>query len=488
VEALIGIAQKVESHVKDFSSPNDSLKDLPAEVTGSLLAAATDVALIVDFDGTIRDVAFGSEGLSKEGYEDWLGRRWIDTVTIESRPKVEALMRDVANREATSWRHINHPSAQGQDVPVLYSAIRIGERDSALAVGRDLRPVAALQQRLVDAQQSIEREHWRLRQVEVRYRLLFQMTSEPILIVDAGTLKVTEANPAAITLFKSTGRSLVGRKVVEQLDDETTDSLHSVLAGLQANGRADDVEGRLIDGSASFVISSSLVRSEDSLLYLLRLGANAAGRRNGGTERSSSAVLKVIENGPDGLVVTNMDGVILTANPAFLDIVQLAREDQVRDQPLERWFGQQGPDFNVLMANLNRRGSLRLFETMLRDHYGSNVDVEISAVAVPNGDPPCLGFMIRRVNRRVSASAIAKREMPRSVDQLSELVGRVPLKDLVREATDVIERLCIEAALELTKDNRASAAEMLGLSRQSLYVKLRRYGLADLAADPDAQL
>jgi hypothetical protein len=27
--------------------------------------------------------------------------------------------------------------------------------------------------------------------------------------------------------------------------------------------------------------------------------------------------------------------------------------------------------------------------------------------------------------------------------------------------TDVIERLCIEAALELTGDNRASAAEML---------------------------
>ena len=39
--------------------------------------------------------------------------------------------------------------------------------------------------------------------------------------------------------------------------------------------------------------------------------------------------------------------------------------------------------------------------------------------------------------------------------------------------------LCIEAALELTGDNRASAAEMLGLSRQSLYVKLRRYALDD---------
>ena len=70
--------------------------------------------------------------------------------------------------------------------------------------------------------------------------------------------------------------------------------------------------------------------------------------------------------------------------------------------------------------------------------------------------------------------------MPRSLEQLKELVGRVPLRDLVRETTDIIEQMCIEAALELTSDNRASAAEMLGLSRQSLYVKLRRHGLGEL--------
>jgi DNA-binding NtrC family response regulator len=38
--------------------------------------------------------------------------------------------------------------------------------------------------------------------------------------------------------------------------------------------------------------------------------------------------------------------------------------------------------------------------------------------------------------------------------------------------------MCIEAALDLTHNNRASAAEMLGLSRQSLYVKLRRFGIS----------
>ena len=37
--------------------------------------------------------------------------------------------------------------------------------------------------------------------------------------------------------------------------------------------------------------------------------------------------------------------------------------------------------------------------------------------------------------------------------------------------------MCIETAIHLTNNNRAAAAEMLGLSRQSLYVKLRKHNL-----------
>ena len=70
---------------------------------------------------------------------------------------------------------------------------------------------------------------------------------------------------------------------------------------------------------------------------------------------------------------------------------------------------------------------------------------------------------------------------------MTKLVGKVPLKDLVREATDIIERLCIEAALQLNDNNRASTADMLGLSRQSLYVKLHRYGIEDKGDGGDGQ-
>jgi DNA-binding NtrC family response regulator len=80
----------------------------------------------------------------------------------------------------------------------------------------------------------------------------------------------------------------------------------------------------------------------------------------------------------------------------------------------------------------------------------------------------------------------APTKLARSAGELTELVGRVPMKDIVSETTDLIEQLCIETALQMTQDNRALAAQLLGLSRQSLYVKLRRFGIGDLTSDNQA--
>jgi len=157
----------------------------------------------------------------------------------------------------------------------------------------------------------------------------------------------------------------------------------------------------------------------------------------------------------------------------------------VINEKLDRWLGRPGVDLDVLIANLRQRGSIRLFASTLQGELGTPVDVEISAVSVMNSERPCFGFAIRNVGRRLKAEQRTGPPLPRSVAQLTELVGRVSLKDLVREATDVIERLSIEAALQMTRDNRASAADLLGVSRQSLYVKLRRYGLGDPVQDAD---
>ena len=467
--------------LKKFKAPNKSLGNLDAQAAGELIAAAADVTLLVDKKGIIRDVAFGSDDLEKEVRGDWVGTAWEDTVTVDSQPKVRAMLKDALGNAEPRWRHLNHPSLSGPDIPILYRASLVGEDGRVVALGRDLRAIETLQQRLMDAEQSMEREYSRMRHAETRYRLLFQIASEAVLIVDSETQKIVEANPAALQLLSAAARRLVGRPFPEGFDASGERAIEGLLAGVRATGRGDEVRATLESTGNDFLISASLFRQDNASHYLVRFRpVGAEGLRSTEPPDEKSQLLEVLESSPDGLVVTSPDGQILTANRAFLDIAQLAAVEQARGQPLDRWLGRPGVDLRVLIGNLRQHGAVRLFATTLRGEYGSTADVEISAISVTNGEQPCLGFTVRNVDKRSSGEARNPRELPRSAEELTELIGRVSLKDLVRETTDVIERLCIEAALDITGDNRATAAEMLGLSRQSLYAKLRRYGLGDL--------
>lgn len=464
--------------MKNSAVPKKWLKGLDSDGTANLITAVSDIALLLDAkDGLVRDVAFGSDELQKEVRDSWVGHSWASLVTVESRPKVEALLKDAGGNLAARWRHVNHRTS-GEDLPIVYAAMRVGD-GKLVAVGRSLRPMAQLQQQLVEAQQSMEHEYARLRQAELRHRLLFQVASEAVLVLDAANGRILEANPAASRLLGDVGKRLVGRTFVDCFDSSGKANVESLLGAVRAVGHAERIQASAAVGDRSFFVAASLFREEKSVYFLVRLSA-VGETADTGESPMSSVVLEVVKSSPEAFVVTDVSGRLLFANQAFLDLAQLASEEQARGQHLDRWLGLPGVDANLILMQLRERQTLRLLSTRLRGELGSATDVELCAVAVPDAPEPCLGFAIRDIGQRQLIERRAPRERQRSVEQLTELVGRVPLKELVRESTDVIERLCIEAALELTGDNRASAAEMLGLSRQSLYAKLRRHGLGEL--------
>ena len=468
--------------MKKFSAAKKWLGDVDAETASALITAASDIALVLNggADGIIRDVAFGSDDLSADlSAEQLVGKSWLELVTAESRPKIESMLRDALAKQPPRWRHINHLSPKG-DIPVLYAAVQAGGRGRVVAVGRGMRYLAAMQQRVIDAQRSMEVEFARLRQAETRHRLLFQMSSEAVLIVDAVSRRILEANPAASHLLGETGKRFIGSSVLEIFDASSRRAIEALFGTVAAAGHGEEIAVQSGQASRQFRLGASLFREGRSAYFLLRLQPGEGDAQSGSLHRKRSRVLELVESAPDGFVITDMSGHILLANRAFLDAAQLATEEQVKGESLDRWLGRPGVDFTLMTNQLREHRTLRLFATMLRGEYGLTTDVEISAVAVPDGEEPCCGFTIRDVGQRLSSERRASAERPRSVEQLTELVGRVPLRDLVRESTDMIERLCIEAALELTNDNRASAAEILGLSRQSLYAKLHRHGLADI--------
>ncbi len=476
----------------NFKAPRKALDGLAAETVAGLVTAAADIVLVLDRRGIIRDMAFGSEELAADLAGDWIGQPMGDVVSVDSQPKIALLLGEVDSpAPPPRARHANHPLPGGGTVAISWSLRRLGDSNQMLALGRDLRVIAGMQQRLIEAEQSLERDYSRLRLAEARYRLLLQSSAEPIVVVDLGTQKVVEANPMAARLLGEDARQIVGKPFAEQLDAVSGRALPEWFAALRAAGRAEPLRARLAHERRECRLPALIFRQENSSHALLRIeaiGPAGATQRppNGHADGQVSAgvsgrsrITEMFDRLPDAMVVTDADGRILELNRAYIDIAQLATEEQALGESLERWLGRSGVDLGVLLANLRESGELRQFATRLRGELGGSAEVEISATRLGAPEDPAFGFALRR---RRAAEGRSPRALTRSVEQLTELVGRVSLKELVRETTDVIERLCIEAALELTRDNRASAAEMLGLSRQSLYVKLRRYGLGDLEA------
>lgn len=467
--------------MKTFKAPRKALDGLDAGTVAALVTASSDIALVLDRRGVVRDIAFGNPELAAELGGDWVGRPFTALVTIDSRPKIDALFAELDAAEPRA-RQANHPLPGGGTVAVSWSLRRLGGDGGLLAQGRDLRAVAALQQRLIEAEQSLERDYSKLRLAEARYRLLLQSSAEPTVVVDLGTQRIVEANPVAARLLGDDAKRLAGRPLGESLDAATGRQLPEWIGALRAAGRAEPLRARLVAARRDCRLTASVFRQDNSSHALMRI--EAAGDADPGSatngHASTGRFMEVFQRLPDALVVCDAGGRILAANRSFLDLAQLASEEQARSESLERWLGRPGVDLGVLTANLRQGGEVRLFATTLRGELGSTVEVEISATRLSGAEEPAYAYAIRNVERRRAVEPRDAKALPRSVEQLTELVGRVSLKELVRETTDVIERLCIEAALELTRDNRASAAEMLGLSRQSLYVKLRRYGLGDL--------
>lgn len=466
------------------TSPAHVLGQLNPDEVAHIVQASADISLTLNREGVIQSIAFGNPDLRSPSLESWVGKNWLDVVTSESRPKIQALLQDANETSLSRFRQINVPSSGSADLPLLCATLKVGSTGQIIALARDLREISLLQQRLVDAQQAIERDYTRLRQLETRYRVLFEMASEAVIVLDANTFKVIEANPRAADLLGDSVKKLSGRLLMDYLTKGDRIQVQSLLSKVAYTSTVAELNTSILSGQEVY-LSAAPFRNENQSLILVTLkrSGELVDRHD---SNAQSLVIQALEKAPDGFIVTNSAGKILTANQAFLRLIMSDKLEQILNEPLDRWLERSSVDLRVMLSNLHEKGSIKLFATSIRDSFGTLHPVEISAVSVPYPHA-CLGFTIREVGSRIRSKIQPEESITRSSEELTQLVGRLPLKEIINETTDLIEQLCIKAALDLTRGNRVSASEMLGLSRQSLYIKLRKYDLSDQSKDSDIE-
>jgi transcriptional regulator PpsR len=286
---------------------------------------------------------------------------------------------------------------------------------------------------------------------------------------------VLDCNPAATAVLGRSRADLVGSQLAEHISSPAEGTLIEALSTHATTGRSGSVPANGKHAEAPISIRPTLFRTAGEQLLLCRLekASGDAPKANEITHQLES----LFETGPDAIVFVTQNDVILSANEAFLRLTNVAQAIALKDRQITDFMGRGTVDMNVMRENAARTGSMRIYATRVVGEHGTEVPVEISTTYINTGKQPVLALVLRDASRAETVRNAGGQITDVDMRSVVELIGSNTLKGIVAKTTDVIEKMCIETAVELTSNNRVAAAEMLGLSRQSFYVKLRKYNL-----------
>ena len=447
------------------------------EYLGGILATSSDIALLIDQNATVHSILLNSSEKSFGNLSHWEGCNFNNFLTAESQPKLQRAINRLKDGETIFYGlELNHQDNAQWQFPVRYNIHSLGNPDKILLLGRDLRSLSENQQRLIEAQLTVERSIEEKREFDAHFKILLNSASDPIVILNADTGSILHTNLVFADLVGKDIADIPGSKLQSYLADKGIRRDFAENLTLAAHGKYElAVSFSTNDGTRDVKITSDIYRTAGVRVLMCKLIEETTQPEN--NMDFVNNLVSAFHNSTDAIIFTDSQGVIQYTNERFLDLIHAGNKNEVISSNLAEYLGRGQIDLALMLENVAKSGSVKVYSTHLKSGFGTKIDVETS-VSQNNGARNALvAFIVREVtsmdDTRVRAARFTTQAQQ---DEMSarDLVGSASLKEIVSETTDVIEKICIQAALEMTNNNRAAAAEMLGLSRQSLYVKLSK--------------
>jgi transcriptional regulator PpsR len=339
-----------------------------------------------------------------------------------------------------------------------------------LALGRDLRAASAIQQRFMETQHELERDYWRRRQAEARYRLLFQVANDAVMVLDAQALRVVDANQAAARLFGRPLDAIADAPASLLLAEASRPAFEQLLVAARSSGRAAEIRLQPAGDGAAVEVSATPFRADRQLLLLVRA-------RPAGPTEEQRLLADLVEHGTDAVAVTDAAGRVLAANAAFRALrVVPAQGDStpaVEGEPIDGWLGDAAGGLRRVLAQARQGG---LASHLRLDRPGA-APLAVQAVLLPDGDQERIGFTLSVIEPAGAPSLRRATDLATEIAGLGAQVGHRALPQLMRAASSLVERHLIETALQQQGGDAEKAAATLAISRDSLDLRMRRLGL-----------
>lgn len=444
-----------------------------------IIAATSDLSLLITPKSDVIAVLVNPNHYLYGGLSHWSGQHIAKVITQESLEKLNRRLAAWPNENPKNKQRpsleINHADGKIWEFPVRYSLHSFGDQGNILMLGRDLRPIAEMQQQLVMAQVALERDYETQREMDTRYRVLMEATRDAVVLISMNTGRIADMNASAAVMLGASRQEFIGAAIAQEFEGRRRGEFLETLSNIANADAVKPVELLARRSQRRVRVIPKLFRASGERLMLCRLespevDANAPNETTINLER-------LFNEGVDGMVFLDGDGIIIAANDSFLKLTDSANIAQVRGRSFADFLARGSMDMRVMLDNTKRAGQLRMYATRLVNEFSGQIAVEISTTYLNDRPKPAYGLVLRDGSRSEMLRRPGFAGGEDGMRSVMELVGSSTLKEIVAETADVVEKICIQTAVDLTRNNRAAAAEMLGVSRQSLYVKLRKFGM-----------
>ncbi|MEQ3728411.1 MAG: transcriptional regulator PpsR [Tateyamaria sp.] len=453
------------------------IPEIATDVATQIVSHVSDFAVIVSPTGTVTAARCSPNMAGAVDMMQWDGLQIQQTLTVESIPKFESRIADfLANKADVLPVELNHKATvNSTELPVRYTFHNLGSGSDLLMLGTDLRRTAEMQQQLVAAQLALEADYEAQREHDVRLRVLMESSDVATAFISVTTGQIVSCNSAAELLLGQSRDALIDAPFAEHFEMRGRKDVVDQLVTAATEQSEADVIAKGIKGNRRLALAPTLFRGSASQMLLCKI--KPSGSQVTSSDQLQTQLSELFQNGVDAFVFVTATGLIVSANEAFLKVANVTHSQTLKSRTMTDFLARGAVDLNVMIENAKRSGGMRLYATKIISEHGGERPVEISTTQLKAGADPVFAMVVRDSHRIETANTRGKQIMDVDMNSVVELIGGQSLKDIVAKTTDVVEKICIETAVEMTSNNRVAAAEMLGLSRQSLYVKLRKYGL-----------
>jgi PAS domain S-box-containing protein len=255
---------------------------------------------------------------------------------------------------------------------------------------------------------------------QIDYRRLFTAAKDGILILDAETGEITDANPSVIDMLGLSEPELIDTPIWELGAFKEVLANKTKFKQMKAKGYSNSEPLALeTRDSQKFAVEfvSNVYRAGDRHVIQCNVRDVSRTRR---AEETSVRLAAIVNSSEDAIISKTLDGIITSWNPGAEKVFGYSAEEAVGQSMLFLFPPERVDEEREILARISRGESVDHFETVRVGKNGKLIDVSVSLSRIADADNKTIG--LSKIARDITERKRAESEVHRLNAELEQRV------------------------------------------------------------------